>query len=114
MLKFAIIGCILDVDPNALSKLEIKYKKNIIIKELIITFENLSFGFISFTIVDAKKTREERKNGKHISPYKCILKSTAEYPSSSRKLMNVNNRQIEILEGEDKLSVISSDLILVL
>ena len=104
MLKFAINGCTCDVDPNAFSKLDIKYKKNIITKELTIAFENLSFCFNPWTNEKAKNTRVEIKKGKLRSPYKCILKSTAEYPNSSKKLINVNKRHIDILDGDDMLS----------
>ena len=76
--KLATIGWIWDVDPNAFSKLDIKYKKNIIINELMITLENLSFCFIPWTRQNAKRTRAEIKKGRLMRLYKCILKSTAE------------------------------------
>ena len=78
MLKFAISGCIWDVEPKAFSKLDMKYKKNIKIKELIIVFENLSFCFNPWNNEKAKKTSAETKKGKLASPYRCILKSIAE------------------------------------
>tara|TARA_B100001057_G_C22193751_1_gene698049 strand:+ start:139 stop:558 length:420 start_codon:yes stop_codon:yes gene_type:complete len=113
ILKFAIKGCICSVEPKAFNRLDIKYKKNIIIKEFIIVLDILSFCLSPWTREKAKKTRDEIKKGKLISPYKCILKSTAEYPSSSRKLINVINLHIDILEGEERLSAMSSDLIFV-
>ena len=59
MLKFANTGCICEVEPRAFSRLETKYKKNIIISEFIITFENLSFCFIPCTSENARNTRLE-------------------------------------------------------
>ena len=78
MLKLATIGWIWDVDPKALSKFDIKYKKNIMINELIIILENLSFCLIPWTRQNAKRTRVEIKNGRLIRLYRCILKSIAE------------------------------------
>ena len=78
MLKLATIGWIWEVDPKALSKLDIKYKKNIIINEAIIILENLSFCLAPWTIQNANRTRAEIKKGRLIRLYRCILKSIAE------------------------------------
>ena len=78
ILKLATTGWIWEVDPKALSKLEIKYKKNIIISELIMTLENLSFCLIPWTWQNAKRTSAEIKKGRLTRLYKCILKSIAE------------------------------------
>ena len=78
MLKLATIGWIWEVDPKALSKLDIKYKKNITINDPKMILENLSFCLIPLTIQNANRTRAEIKKGRLIRLYKCILKSIAE------------------------------------
>ena len=75
---------------------------------------NLSFCFNFVTSDEAKRAKDAIYTGKNIKSKKCILKSTAEYPSPSKKSIKVNNLQIYIFVGEERLFVISSGLILVL
>ena len=108
------IGWIWEVAPNASSKLDKKYRKNISINDEIMVKPNLSDCFNPFTNEDAKYTRAKINKGIKTKLYKCILKSKAEYPNSSKKFIKVTNLQIDIDDGDDRLSPISSKLILVL
>ena len=53
------------------------------------------------------------KKGRKTKSYKCILNSIAEYPNPSKKFMKVTNRHIEILVGDERLSVMSSGFMFV-
>ena len=62
---FEMIGFSWELEPKALNKFEKKYITNIMTKEKIIVFVNLSFCFRFWVIDDANSTREAIKNGKN-------------------------------------------------
>ena len=66
MQPFAITGLIWEEDPNASKRFEIKYIKNINMKDIIKVAKNLSFCFRVFEMLADKTNRLAINNGRKI------------------------------------------------